>query len=91
MREAAWLLITIWKLLQQQSESFQPVRKAPAPSHYQLLGDTSDSLQHSHDSKSSHPPSSLQMKRPSSIPHSEYIKMTAKEKRSLPQKDSAVG
>ena len=32
VREAAWLLITIW-MLQQQSVGFQPVRKAPMPPH----------------------------------------------------------
>jgi hypothetical protein len=32
VREAAWLLITIW-MLQQQSVGFQPVRQAPLPPH----------------------------------------------------------
>jgi hypothetical protein len=86
LRQAGWLLILIW-MLQQRSVGFQPVRQALPPSHYQLFGGTSDSLQHSHNSKSSHTPSSLQMKRPSSIPHSEYIKMKPQERRSLPHVD----
>jgi len=32
VREAAWLLITIW-MLKQQSVGFQPVRQAPPPPH----------------------------------------------------------
>ena len=37
VREAAWLLTTIW-MLHQQSVGFQPVRQAPPPPHRQLFG-----------------------------------------------------
>lgn len=43
VREAAWLLITIW-MLQQQSVGFQPVRQAPPPPHRQLFGFLTEQL-----------------------------------------------
>jgi hypothetical protein len=83
VREAAWLLITIW-MLQQQSVGFQPVRQAPPPPHRQLFGGTSSSPRKNYFSKSSQPGPSLQMQRPSSVPHQEYVGMTKEERRNLP-------
>jgi len=78
VREAAWLLITIW-MLQQQSVGFQPVRQAPPPPHHQLFGDTSSSPRKNYFSKSSQPGASLQMERPSSMPHQEYTSLTKEQ------------
>ena len=52
VKEAAWVLITIW-MLQQRSVGFQPVRQAPPPPHRQLFGGTSSSLRKNYFSKSS--------------------------------------
>lgn len=51
VKEAAWLLITIW-MLQQQSVGFQPVRQAPPPPHRQLFGGTSSFSRKNYFSKS---------------------------------------
>jgi hypothetical protein len=83
VREAAWLLITIW-MLQQQSLGFQPVRQAPPPPHHQLFGGTSSSPRKNYFSKSSQPGDSLQMERPSSMPHQEYTSLTKEQRRNLP-------
>jgi hypothetical protein len=83
VREAAWLLITIW-MLQQQSVGFQPVRQAPPPPHRQLFGGTSSSPRNNYFSKSSQPGASLQMERPSSIPHQDFTALTKEERRNLP-------
>jgi hypothetical protein len=83
VREAAWLLITIW-MLQQRSVGFQPVRQAPPPPHRQLFGGTSSSPRKNYFSKSSQPGPSLQMQRPSSVPHPQYVGMTKEERRNLP-------
>ena len=37
LTETAWLFLMIWMLQQQQSVSFQPVRQAPPPPHFQWL------------------------------------------------------
>ena len=58
VKEAAWLLITIW-MLKQQSVGFQPVRQAPLPPHRQLFGGTSSSSRKNYFSKSSQPGVSL--------------------------------
>jgi hypothetical protein len=83
VKEAAWLLITIW-MLQQRSVGFQPVRQAPPPPHHQLFGGTSSSLRKNYFSKSSQPSASLQMERPSSIPHQDFTALTKEERRNLP-------
>jgi len=83
VREAAWLLITIW-MLQQQSIGFQPVRQAPPPPHRQLFGGTSSSSRNNYFSKSSQPGASLQMERPSAMPHQEYTSLTKEQRRNLP-------
>jgi hypothetical protein len=81
--EIAWLLITIW-MLQQQSLGFQPVRQAPPPPHRQLFGGTLNAPRNNYFSKSSQPGLSLQMQRPSSVPHPEYVQMTKEQRRNLP-------
>ena len=78
VREAAWLLITIW-MFQQQSVGFQPVRQAPPPPHRQLFRGTSSSLRKKYFSKSSQPGPSLQMERPSDIPHQDFTALTKEE------------
>ena len=83
MKEAAWLLITIW-MLQQQSVGFQPVRQAPPPPHRQLFGSTSSSPRKNYFSKSSQPGASLEMERSSSMPHQEDISLTKEQRRNLP-------
>jgi hypothetical protein len=83
VKEAAWLLITIW-MLQQRSVGFQPVRQAPPPPHRQLFGGTSSSLRKNYFSKSSQPGPSLQMEKPSSMPQQEYTSLTKEQKRNLP-------
>jgi hypothetical protein len=80
VRQAAWLLITIW-MLQQQSVSFQPVRQAPTPPHRQLFGGTSSSPRNNYFSKSS---ASLQMERPSDMPHQDFTALTKEQRRNLP-------
>ena len=82
-REAAWLLFTIW-MLQQQSVGFQPVSQAPPPPHRQLFGGTSSSPRNNFFPKSSQPGTSLQMERPSSMPHQEYTSLTKEQRRNLP-------
>jgi hypothetical protein len=83
VREAAWLLITIW-MLQQQSVGFQPVRQAPPPPHRQLFGGTSSSSRNNYFSKSSQPGVSLQMERPSDMPHQDFTALTKEQRRNLP-------
>jgi len=84
VKEAAWLLITIW-MLQQRSVGFQPVRQAPPPPHRQLFGGTSSSLRKNYFSKSSQPGPSLQMEKPSSMPQQEYTSsLTKEQRRNLP-------
>jgi hypothetical protein len=86
VREAAWLLITIW-MLQQQSVGFQPVRQvrqAPPPPHRQLFGGTSSSPRKNYFSKFSQPGVSLQMERPSDMPHQHYTSLTKEQRRNLP-------
>ena len=81
--QAAWLLITIW-MLQQQSVGFQPVRQAPPPPHRQLFGGTLNTPRNNYFSKSSQPGASLQMERPSAMPHQEYTSLTKEQRRNLP-------
>ena len=83
VREAAWLLITIW-MLQQQSVGFQPVRQAPPPPHHQLFGGTSSFPRNNYFSKSSQTGGSLQMERPSSMPHQDFTALTKEQRRNLP-------
>jgi len=83
VKEAAWLLITIW-MLQQRSVGFQLVRQAPPPPHRQLFGGTSSSLRKNYFSKSSQPGASLQMEKPSSMPQQEYTSLTKEQRRNLP-------
>jgi hypothetical protein len=83
VREAAWLFITIW-MLQQQSVGFQPVRQAPPPPHRQLFGGTSSSSRNNYFSKSNQPGVSLQMERPSDMPHQDFTALTPQQKRNLP-------
>ena len=83
VKEAAWLLITIW-MLQQQSVGFQPVRQAPPPPHRQLFGGTLNTPRNNYFSKSSQPGASLQMERPSAMPHQEYTSLTKEQRRNLP-------
>ena len=83
VREAAWLLITIW-MLQQRSVGFQPVRQAPPPPHRHLFGGTSSSPRKNYFLKSSHPGTSLQMERPSAMPHQDFTALTKEERRNLP-------
>jgi hypothetical protein len=83
VREAAWLLITIW-MLQQQSLGFQPVRQAPPPPHRQLFGGTLNTPRNNYFSKSSQPGVSLQMERPSDMPHQDFTALTKEERRNLP-------
>ena len=81
--EAGWLLITLW-MLQQQSVGFQPVRQAPPPPHRQLFGGTSSFPRNNYFSKSSQTGGSLQMERPSDMPHQEYTSLTKEQRRNLP-------
>ena len=81
--QAAWLLLTIW-MLQQQSVGFQPVRQAPPPPHRQLFGGTSSSPRNNYFSKSSQTGASLQMERPSAMPHQDFTALTKEQKRNLP-------
>jgi hypothetical protein len=83
VREAAWLLITIW-MLQQQSVGFQPVRQAPPPPHRQLFGGTSSSPRNNYFSKSSQPGTSLQVQKPSNMPQQNFSGLTPQQKRDLP-------
>ena len=82
MKEAAWLLITIW-MLQQQSVGFQPVRQAPPPPYRQLFGGTSSSSRKNYFSKSSQTGVSLQMERPSAMPHQDFTPLTKEQRRNL--------
>lgn len=81
--EAAWLLLTIW-MLQRESVGFQPVRQAPPPPHRQLFGGTSSSLRKNYFSKSSQPGTSLQVQKPSNMPHQDFTALTKEERRNLP-------
>ena len=83
LTEAAWLLITIW-MLQQQSVGFQSVRQAPPPPHRQLFGGTLNTPRNNYFSKSSQPGASLQMAKPSAMPHQEYTSLTKEQRRNLP-------
>ena len=83
MREAAWLLITIW-MLRQQSVGFQPVRQAPPPPHRQLFGGTSSSPRNNYFSKSSQKGASLQIERPSDMLHQDFTALTKEQRRNLP-------
>jgi hypothetical protein len=83
VKEAAWLLITIW-MLQQRSVGFQPVRQAPPPPHRQLFGGISSSLPKNFFSKSSQPGTSLQVQKPSSMPQQDYTSLTKEQRRNLP-------
>ena len=83
VREAAWLLITIW-MLQQQSVGFQPVRQAPSPPQRQLFGGTLNTPRNNYFSKSSQPGTSLQVQKPSNMPHQEYTSLTKEQRRNLP-------
>ena len=83
VREAAWLLITIW-MLQQQSVGFQPVRQAPPPPHRQLFGGTSCFPRNNYFSKSSQPGVSLQVQKPSNMPQQNFSGLTPQQKRNLP-------
>ena len=83
VKEAAWLLITIW-MLQQRSVGFQPVRQAPPPPHRQLFGGTSSSPRKNYFSKSSQPGTSLQVHKPSNMPQQEYTSLTKEQRRNLP-------
>ena len=83
VKQAAWLLITIW-MLQQRSVGFQPVIQAPPPPHRQLFGGTSSSPRKNYFSKSSQPGPSLQMERPSAMPHQDFTALTKEERRNLP-------
>ena len=83
VKEAAWLLITIW-MLQHQSVGFQPVRQAPPPPHRQLFGGTLNTPRNNYFSKSSQPGASLQMERPSAMPHQDFIALTKEQRRNLP-------
>ena len=83
VREAAWLLITIW-MLQQRSVGFQPVRQAPPPPHRQLFGGTSSSPRKNYFSKSSQPGTSLQVQKPSNMPQQNFSGLTPQQKRDLP-------
>ena len=83
VKEAAWLLITIW-MLQQQSVGFQPVRQAPPPPHRQLFVGTSSSLRKNYFSKSSQPGTSLQVQKPSNMPQQNFSGLTPQQKRDLP-------
>jgi hypothetical protein len=82
-KEAAWLLITIW-MLQQQSAGFQTLRQAPPPPHHQLFGGTSSSQRKNSFSKSNQSGASLQMERPSSMPHQDFTALTKQQRRNLP-------
>jgi hypothetical protein len=81
--EVAWLLITIW-MLQHQSLGFQPVRQAPPPPHRQLFGGTLNTPRNNYFSKFSQPGASLQMERPSDMPHQDFTALTKEERRNLP-------
>jgi hypothetical protein len=83
VKEAAWLLITIW-MLQQRSVGFQPVRQAPPPPHRQLFGGISSSIPKNFFSKSSQPGTSLQVQKPSSMPQQDYTSLTKEQRRNLP-------
>ena len=83
VKEAAWLLITIW-MLQQRSVGFQPVRQAPPPPHRQLFGGTSSLLRKNYFLKSSQPGASLQMEKPSDMPHQDFTALTKEQRRNLP-------
>ena len=87
--EVAWLLITIW-MLYQQSMGFQPLRQATPPPHQQLFGGTSSSPRNNYFSKSSQPGASLQMQRPSAMPHQEYTSLTKEQRRNLPHPDDYI-
>lgn len=83
VKEAAWLLITIW-MLQQRSVGFQPVRQAPPPPHRQLFGGTLNTPPKNSFSKSSQPGTSLQVQKPSNMPQQEYTSLTKEQRRNLP-------
>ena len=83
LTESVWLLITIW-MIKQQSVGFQPVTQAPPPPHRQLFGGTSSLPRNNYFSKSSQPSPSLQMERPSGMPHQEFASLTNEQKRNLP-------
>ncbi len=71
-------------MLQQQSVGFQPVRQAPPPPHRQLFGGTLNAPRNNYFSKSSQPGASLQMERPSSMPHQDFTALTKEQRRNLP-------
>ena len=71
-------------MLQQQSVGFQPVRQAPSPPHHQLFGGTLNTPRNNYFSKSSQPGASLQMERPSAMPHQDFTALTKEQRRNLP-------
>ena len=71
-------------MLQQQSVGFQPARQVPPPPHRQLFGGTSSLPPNNYFSKSGQTSASLQMNRPSTMPHQEYTSLTKEQKRNLP-------
>lgn len=71
-------------MLQQQSVGFQPVRQAPPPPHRQLFGGTLNTPRNNYLSKSSQPGTSLQMERPSAMPHQDFTALTREQRRNLP-------
>ena len=71
-------------MLQQQSVGFQPVRQAPPPPHRQFFRGTLNAPRNNYFSKSSQPGTSLQMERPSSMPHQDFTALTKEQRRNLP-------
>ena len=71
-------------MLQHLSVGFQPVIQAPPPPHRQFFGGTLNAPGNNYFSKSSQPGPSLQMERPSDMPHLDFTGLTKKERRNLP-------
>lgn len=83
--EVTWLWITIW-MLQQQSASFQPINPPPnnRPLNRELFGGSLRAPRNYDLYKSSQIGPSLQLERPSAVPHQEYISLTKEQRRNLP-------
>ena len=81
LKQLAILVFTFW-MWQHEAIGFQP--PAERPPHHQLFGDNTNFQGKNYFSKSGKPIASLQMEKPSSMSHSQYISLTKEEKRNLP-------
>jgi hypothetical protein len=81
--EIGWVWMII-RVMNQQSAGFQPIIEAPSPPNHKLFGGTSKLPPKNEFSKSSKGGASLQMEKPSAMPHQDFTVLTKEEKRNLP-------